>query len=118
MNQKSESKRKAQPSRRWTLKEREELLRAYTSSGLSAWSFARSRGITPTTFYGWIKKCGNKTEVAPKFASYEVSVPTNAMPVEMVFSNGTKLRFDPGVPAGKLSEWVGILQKVKEGPQC
>jgi len=118
MNQKPGSKHKTQPRRRWTSKEREELLRAYSTSDLSAWAYARSRGITPTTFYGWMKKRGDKTEVSPKFASYEVSVPTNTRSVEMVFLNGIRLRFDPGVPAGKLSEWVGILQKVKEGPQC
>jgi hypothetical protein len=111
MSQITNKEQKVSRVRKWTMKEREELLSAWASSGMSVWSFAKSKSIAPTTVYGWIKKRGVKSEVTPKFAKLEVITAPKTIPVEVVFSTGMKLRFDPSVSAEKLSEWVGVIQK-------
>jgi transposase-like protein len=112
MNQNTVRKRSVKTVRKWTSKEREQLLREYTSSGMSAWSFAKSRGITPNTFYTWIKKQGVKTQAKPRFTKLEVSTVPEAAPVEIIFSNGVRVRFGPDLPTAKLSEWIEVLNNL------
>ena len=112
MNQKSAKKRKVTGIRKWTVKEREELLNAYASSTISAWSFAKNRDIAPNTFYTWIKKQGVKTQAKPRFTKLEVSTVPESAPVEIIFSNGVRVRFGPDLPTAKLSEWIEVLNKL------
>ena len=99
--------------RRRTAEEREELLSSFRSSGLSAWAYARSKEITPTTFYKWLEKSPvGEIDAAPRFAKIEVSALSAEKPVDVYLSNGLCVRFGIDTHPEKAAKLIKVLQEV------
>jgi len=112
MNENTGTKRPGRNGRRRTQEERADLLNGYASSGMSVWAYARSKGITPTTFYQWIKRKACGTTGAPEFAKLEIKAAPAGMPIEVVMTNGIRMRFGVELSPGKATELVKSLQQL------
>ena len=78
-------------------KQRQELIRAYEGSGLSKAAFCRQRGISVTTFYGWLKK--------------RPASPTQFAEVEMAGVADVRLSPDCcGFISHRIFDRIGIMQ--------
>lgn len=80
-------------SRRTTVSERAEVLRAFDRSGLSAAAFAQKHQINYTTFCGWRRR--DKRDGSPSSPQFvEVELPMAAVPASssLVVEVGGKIR--------------------------
>ncbi len=75
--------------RRYSVADRERLLRAQAHSGLTIKAFCEREGIKPWTFYEWTKKRGMKKR-RRGFAEVEVT-PSPAAAIEVVLPNGARI---------------------------
>ena len=113
MNENTDPTRPRLRLRRRTVEEREELLISYRSSGMSAWAYARSKGITPTTFYKWLKKFpAGEIASIPRFAKLEVASISAEEPVDVYLSNGLCVRFGIDTHPEKAAKLIKGLQEV------
>jgi len=74
--------------RRYTVEEREQLIREQAESGMTKKAFCKERGIHVSTFHGWRK---DKQEAGGLQQLAEVEVVHKAAPVELVLPGGRRL---------------------------
>ncbi|HEY6343437.1 MAG TPA: transposase [Bryobacteraceae bacterium] len=72
------------------------------SSGLSVQAFCRERGVDDCSFYRWRRKVGGAGGPV-RFALIETkSEPAGTVPLELIFTNGERLRISQGADAAIL----------------
>ena len=86
--------------------EREALVRAYESSGLTQKAFAERERINYTTFVSWVQDC--RRQVAPlKVGFAELAMPRAVWPLEVQLPDGTTIR------GGNAEEVARLLQLIR-----
>lgn len=80
-------------------------------SGMSVRAFCRQRGTSEHSFYQWRKRLASQLPV--KFALVEMNSnsPTKALPIEVLFTSGERLRIASGCDAATLRTVVEVLRE-------
>lgn len=86
--------------------EREALVRAYQSSGLTQKAFAARERINYTTFVSWVQDCGRRV-APPKVGFSEVTIPRSTLPLEVQLPDGMTIR------GGNAEELARLLQLIR-----
>lgn len=86
--------------------EREALVRAYESSGLTQKAFAERERINYTTFVSWVQGCGRRIE-PPKVRFSELTMPHSGLPLEVQLPDGTTIR------GGDAEQVARLLQLIR-----
>jgi transposase-like protein len=97
----------------------ERLLTEYEASGLSLIEFARERGLSPWTLYGWRRKLGRSRrrrrgeveEVQAGFVAVDVvGAAAATSEIEVLLSDGVRVRVPRDVAIARLVELVRALR--------
>ena len=86
--------------------EREALVGAYESSGLTQKAFAERERINYATFVAWVQDC-RRRGAAPKVRFSELTLPRAAIPLEVQLPDGTTIR------GGNAEELARLLQLIR-----
>lgn len=79
-------------------------------SGQSVGTFCRGRGVSDASFYTWRKRLSEESPL--KFALVETGMTANAGPgLEVVLTNGERLRIDSGADATTLRIVLSVLRE-------
>jgi hypothetical protein len=98
-------------------KRRLKIIRRWEKSGMTQVGFCRKESMPPWRFYKWLVKSRNgkygksKASASGKFVKLTPAPPksfTGNMYAEMVFKNGTIIRFHQPVPSIELKQLAGI----------
>ena len=101
-----ESKRDERGRRITPRAERERMVRAYESSGLTQKAFAERECINYTTFVSWMQEC-RRREAPPKIGFAELTVARPGVALEVQLPDGTVIR------GSKAEEVAQLLRLVR-----
>ena len=95
--------------KRYSMEDRERLIKEQAQSGLTKEAFCKERGIKLSTFYGWRKKKGgNLASRRQSFAEVDLSGYAQAA-VEVLLSNGARIGIRH---EGKREDLVALVRGV------
>jgi transposase-like protein len=100
-----------------------QILRRWQRSGLPVRAFCEEFGLAEQSFYGWRRTLRQRDAQAIHFVPVQVigqatallGVDQSAHPLELVLSDGRRLRIGPGFDAATLQRLLALLE---EGRPC
>lgn len=107
--------RKRRPRR-----EIQQLVAEFANSGIDASEFCRSRGLSRTTLYRYLKKCsseGSSTSggmelLAVEVAGVKCSSALRDHELAVVLANGRRIEVHPGFEEATLARLVSVLERM------
>jgi transposase-like protein len=85
--------------------EREAVVRAYETSGLTQKAFAERERINYTTFVSWVQEC-RRRDAPAKVGFAELALARSAAPVEVQLPDGTVIRGSKAEEVARLVQLV------------
>lgn len=94
------------------------LLQRWQRSGLSIRAFCRLHGCSEPSFHAWRRTLDQRDRQTPAAPAPVTFVPlhvqqepaTTDAPLELLLTNGRRLRIPPGYPATLLAEVLAVLE--------